>query len=146
MNEALLLGSVRQHELTDAANSWNARLQAEIIERNVIERAVILARGGPLTFELPTGHTQPVASSVKPHVESTTGEQFMTEAQIRQHERDNLVMVLEKAGWKIKGPNGAAELLGISPGTLTARIRKMGLKRTTVQKSQWTLGSNKNAR
>jgi transcriptional regulator with GAF, ATPase, and Fis domain len=55
----------------------------------------------------------------------------MTEAEIRQHELDNLMMVLEKAAWKIKGPNGAAELLGISPGTLTARIRKMGLKRAT---------------
>ena len=55
----------------------------------------------------------------------------MTEAEIRQHERDNLVMVLEKADWRIKGPNGAAELLGIQPGTLTAQIRKMGLKRAT---------------
>ena len=30
MNEALVLGSVRQHELTEAADSWNARLQEEI--------------------------------------------------------------------------------------------------------------------
>jgi transcriptional regulator with GAF, ATPase, and Fis domain len=102
--------------------------------RNVIERAVILARGGPLTFELPTGQTQSAASPVKSRVQSTAGEQFLTETEIRQHERDNLVLILEKAGWKIKGPNGAAELLGISPGTLTARIRKMGLKRTTAQK------------
>src|SRR5688572_22332823 len=33
MNEALVLGSLRQHELTEAASSLNARLQAEIIER-----------------------------------------------------------------------------------------------------------------
>jgi transcriptional regulator with GAF, ATPase, and Fis domain len=104
--------------------------------RNVIERAVILARGGPLTFELPTGHTQPVAPPVGPRVESTSGERFMTEAELRQHERDNLLMVLEKADWKIKGPNGAAELLGILPGTLTARITKMGLKRPMVPKHQ----------
>ena len=33
MNEALLLGSLRQHELTEAADSSNARLQVEIVER-----------------------------------------------------------------------------------------------------------------
>ena len=44
MNEALMLGSVRQHELTEAANSWNARLQAEIIERTQAEAALRAAR------------------------------------------------------------------------------------------------------
>ena len=34
-----------------------------------------------------------------------------------------------KTGWKIKGVNGAAELLGVKPTTLISRIEKMGLKR-----------------
>jgi PAS domain S-box-containing protein len=33
MNEALLLGSLRQHELAAAANETNIRLQAEIVQR-----------------------------------------------------------------------------------------------------------------
>ena len=33
MNEALLLGSVRQHELTEAAEKLNERLRADITER-----------------------------------------------------------------------------------------------------------------
>jgi hypothetical protein len=33
------------------------------------------------------------------------------------------------AGWKVKGVNGAAELLGVKPTTLFARIEKLGLKR-----------------
>jgi signal transduction histidine kinase len=37
MNEALMLGSVRQHELTEAAENLNARLQAEIDERKRAE-------------------------------------------------------------------------------------------------------------
>jgi signal transduction histidine kinase len=37
MNEALVLGSVRQHELTEAAENRNARLQAEINERKRAE-------------------------------------------------------------------------------------------------------------
>jgi PAS domain S-box-containing protein len=38
MNEALVLGSVRQHELTDAAEELNERLQAEIVERELVEK------------------------------------------------------------------------------------------------------------
>lgn len=37
MNEALVLGSVRQHELTEAAENLNAQLQAKIIERKRAE-------------------------------------------------------------------------------------------------------------
>jgi transcriptional regulator with GAF, ATPase, and Fis domain len=48
---------------------------------------------------------------------------------MRERERDNLLAVLEKSGWKIKGENGAAELLGIKPTTLISRIKKLGLKR-----------------
>jgi signal transduction histidine kinase len=44
MNEALMVGSVRQHELTEAANLGNARLQAEIIERTQAEAALRVAR------------------------------------------------------------------------------------------------------
>jgi len=37
MNEALVLGSLRQHELTEAAEKLNAQLQLEIIERKQAE-------------------------------------------------------------------------------------------------------------
>ncbi len=40
MNEALMLGSVRQHELTEAADLLNAQLQAEISERKQAEEAL----------------------------------------------------------------------------------------------------------
>jgi two-component sensor histidine kinase len=42
MNEALLLGSLRQHELTAAADSSNVQLQAEIGERKRSEREALL--------------------------------------------------------------------------------------------------------
>ena len=38
MNEALMLGSVRQHELTEAADSLNVQLQKEITERKRAEQ------------------------------------------------------------------------------------------------------------
>ena len=36
---------------------------------------------------------------------------------------------LVKSGWRIHGPGGAAELLGVKPTTLISRMKKMGLKR-----------------
>ena len=54
MNEALMLGSLRQHELTEAANSSNVRLQTEITERARLEREHAIAgeRIGVLLQEL----------------------------------------------------------------------------------------------
>lgn len=95
--------------------------------RNVILRAVIFARGGALEFDLPvTGAA--VASPGRQDSDRSEPE-FLTESEMRGRERENLFAVLQKAGWKIKGINGAAELLGVRPTTLVARIEKMGLKR-----------------
>jgi two-component system NtrC family sensor kinase len=43
MNQALLLGSVRQHELTEAAELLAAQLQAEIVARKKAEEALIVS-------------------------------------------------------------------------------------------------------
>jgi transcriptional regulator with GAF, ATPase, and Fis domain len=97
--------------------------------RNVIERAVILARGGALDFDLPvTGQPAPLA---RPSASTGSGAQpkFLTEAELQRRERDNLVQVLEAANWKISGPDGAAELLGVKPTTLLSRIEKWNLKK-----------------
>ncbi len=40
MNEALLISSVRQHELTEAAENFNEQLQAEITERKAANAAL----------------------------------------------------------------------------------------------------------
>src|SRR5208282_5530090 len=102
--------------------------------RNVVERAVILARGGALEFNLPiTGQAAPLARP-SPRSDFSAGglaqPRLLTEVEVQHFVRDNLVLASEAANWKIKGADGAAELLGISAGTLTTRIRKLGLKRT----------------
>ena len=97
--------------------------------RNVIERAVILARGGPLHFDLPMTDSAPVQPSSKPHPGAKPGLEFLTETEMLRRERDNTVAVLDKANWKIKGADGAAELLGVKPTTLLSRMKRMGLKR-----------------
>jgi len=97
--------------------------------RNVIQRAVILARGGPLNFDLPvTGSSAGLISPRSKTVIDAEGG-FLTEAETQRRDRENLISVLAKTGWKIKGPDGAAELLGVKPTTLLARMKKMGLQR-----------------
>ena len=97
--------------------------------RNVIERAVILARGGTLEFDLPASRDPAPMRSTKPRDEATAKPAFFTESEMQQRERENLLVILETAGWKIKGVDGAAELLGVKPTTLLSRMQKMGLKR-----------------
>jgi transcriptional regulator with GAF, ATPase, and Fis domain len=98
--------------------------------RNLIERAVILARGGALEFDLPAGRSNtPSTPPIRHADEANTDREFFTESEILERERENLLAVLKKSGWKIKGADGAAELLGVKPTTLLSRIKKMGLKR-----------------
>ena len=95
--------------------------------RNVIERAAIFAQGSALDFDLPQRGVD-LTSFVSQHPDNAEPE-YLTEAELRRRERENLFAILKKAAWKIRGVNGAAELLGVKPTTLIARIEKMGLKR-----------------
>jgi len=100
--------------------------------RNVIERAVILARGGALDFDLPVGMPPPPPARSTPTPDHTAEAEILTEAELERRERDNLLRALEKTHWKIKGQDGAAELLGVKPTTLLARMNKWGLKKPTT--------------
>ncbi|HZC34847.1 MAG TPA: sigma-54 dependent transcriptional regulator [Chthoniobacterales bacterium] len=95
--------------------------------RNVIERAAIVAWGGTLEFDLPLVGAG-LASFELNDCDAVEPE-YLTDAEMRRRERENLFAVLQRTGWKIKGVDGAAELLGVKPTTLISRIEKMGLKR-----------------
>ena len=97
--------------------------------RNVIERAVIFAQGGVLDFDVPAFGSSADLTSFAPRDGDQIEPEYLTEVEIRHRERQNLFAVLQKAGWKIKGAGGAAELLGVTPTTLFARMQKIGLKR-----------------
>jgi transcriptional regulator with GAF, ATPase, and Fis domain len=101
--------------------------------RNVVERAVILARGGALEFDLPIAGQAAPQARPNPRTDSSAGSvaqpKFLTEIEVQRFERDNLVLALEAANWKISGPDSAAELLGLKPTTLLSRMTKWGLKR-----------------
>ncbi|HEY5909522.1 MAG TPA: sigma 54-interacting transcriptional regulator [Verrucomicrobiae bacterium] len=101
--------------------------------RNVVERGVILARGGALEFDLPIVGQAATPARPSPQAASpaTSPAQptFLTEAEVERFERDNLLHALEAANWKISGPDSAAELLGLKPTTLLSRMTKWGLKK-----------------
>lgn len=101
--------------------------------RNVIERAVILARGGVLEFDVPlngpAAAAAPALSEAEPAAGGSAQARFLTEAEMERFERDNLLRALESANWKISGADSAAELLGVKPTTLLSRMAKWGLKR-----------------
>jgi len=94
--------------------------------QNVVERAVIRARTGPLRFDLST--TATAASTFEIEAATETREP-LTDQEMKQFERDNLRSVLELTGGKIYGPGGAAEYLGVHPATLSSRLKALEIER-----------------
>jgi len=93
--------------------------------QNVIERSVITSRhGGEISFQLPN-----VTTLLESASHSDVSVTLRTEEELREAERSNILATLNKTRWKIYGSGGAAELLGIKPGTLSARMKKLGLRR-----------------
>jgi formate hydrogenlyase transcriptional activator len=83
---------------------------------NVIERALILSPGPTLRLDEPF-----------PTTGAGTAEPFVERAD--QMEREHLLRVLERYGWKIDGAGHAAEALGLHPSTLRGRMQKLGIRR-----------------
>ena len=99
--------------------------------RNVIDRAVILARGGALRFNLPltgtpTRHSPRLARQAQVQEGSDATAKLLTEVEVRALERDNLLAALEATNWRIGGPDGAAELLGVKPTHPACAHEEMG--------------------
>jgi PAS domain S-box-containing protein len=96
--------------------------------QNVIERAVITARNGRLGLDaaLPLPSREEEVSSPRP---TEQGPVIHTDQDIREMERQNLILALEQCGGRISGSNGAAQLLGIPPSTFTSRMKALGVER-----------------
>lgn len=53
--------------------------------------------------------------------------QIMTYAELKNLERDNVMAALQTTHYRIYGPGGTAELLGLKPTTLASRIKVLGI-------------------
>ncbi len=96
--------------------------------QSVVERAVIVSRGGKLTFDLPSnaGRKREIGSPPPP---PSASQAVIPEQEWRNRERANVLAALRQANFKVSGKGGAAELLGISPGTLESRIKVLGINK-----------------
>jgi len=91
--------------------------------KNVIERAVILSRGKVLRLDLAMNDI--LNSAAVTETSAPEGVvRLMTEAELLALERKNTLLALERAQWRVSGPNGAAKLLGVKPTTLADRMKK----------------------
>ena len=86
--------------------------------RNVIERAMIISTGPGLKIEIPTAKPPGIVNGAT--ARSLT---------IKDTERDHILSVLEMTNWRVRGKNGAAEILAIHPSTLESRMTKLGISR-----------------
>jgi transcriptional regulator with GAF, ATPase, and Fis domain len=97
--------------------------------KNVIERAVILSQGKILRLDLAMPDVAESGTREPATDPPESGERVLTEIQVRELERSNLLKALTLTNWRVSGVNGAAHLLGIKPTTLTDRIKKHGIMR-----------------
>ncbi len=79
--------------------------------RNVIERAVIVSSGDVLQIQIPRLMEEDRQATIT----------------LEEAEHQHILGVLEKTAWRIKGPRGAAEILGLKPSSLYTIMGKLGI-------------------
>jgi transcriptional regulator with GAF, ATPase, and Fis domain len=85
---------------------------------NLLERALIMSPGATLQLDETLGDSPQSGNGRVP-----------ADASLEDVERAHIVDALVRCGWKIKGPNHAAERLGLNPSTLRSRMLKLGIQR-----------------
>ncbi len=92
--------------------------------QNIMERCVITSQDGKINLP------DLFPSSLKIETNTThMGEKVLTEREMVEIERQNIIRALKLTNWKISGENGAASLLQIPATTLSSRIAKLKIKR-----------------
>jgi PAS domain S-box-containing protein len=113
---------------TQAANLRSYDWPGNIRElKNVIERAVILSPGKVLRLDLSMPAFRPAGTIFVPDAKQS--DEVLTEKDMWELQKANLLRALQQANWKVSGKGGAAELLGVKPTTLADRIRSYKIKR-----------------
>jgi transcriptional regulator with GAF, ATPase, and Fis domain len=92
--------------------------------QNVIERAVILSKSGRLRLDIALAGL-PAGGPANTLAGGDAPDAILTDRELRERERANLMKALRRADGRIYGAGGAAELLGINPTTLASRLRAL---------------------
>jgi len=102
---------------------------------NLIERAVLLSPGKEL--RVPLSELKSAALAATTGVDSSASSTSFTSAAsltspistLEEAERQHILRALKQTQWRIAGPRGAANILGMKRTTLQARMRKLGIRR-----------------
>jgi len=95
--------------------------------QNLVERAVILSREGVLPNPF---HKSPAEIIPSAHHRFPASPSSIT---LEDSDRSLIVETLERAGWIVGGPRGAAAKLGLKRTTLLAKMRRLGIYRPIHQ-------------
>ena len=100
---------------------------------NVVERALVVSRGGLLDASalLPgvPAHPRSAAADAAAIAGAASDAGLGTDATLEAVERAHIRRVLDAVGWRIEGDGGAAERLGLHASTLRGRLRKLGIRK-----------------
>ncbi len=61
--------------------------------------------------------------------DGTAVKRVRTAKELEELERNNIIAALDASQWKVAGENGAAQLLGVKPTTLSSRMKALGIER-----------------
>jgi formate hydrogenlyase transcriptional activator len=97
---------------------------------NVIERALILSSTPILSID-------PDLLGIEDNASISAAQEAAIESALSAHpasdldsiQREHILKVLREVDWVIEGADGAAVRLGLKPGTLRHRMKKLGIKR-----------------
>lgn len=107
---------------------------------NVLERAVILSNGPVLEIDAevfgnvavsPTTDSGTIGLANQPGPPTSVPLESL-----ETNERRHILAALQRTGWVIDGPRGAAKILDLHPNTLRSRMKKLGISRATSLESQ----------
>jgi transcriptional regulator with GAF, ATPase, and Fis domain/AmiR/NasT family two-component response regulator len=99
---------------------------------NVVERAVIIHDGqSTLAWAQPLINRFAVPAATEKYSQPV---KTLQEVKQKQHdtEREYLISVLRAANGRIRGRNGASELLGLKPTTLESRMKKLNITKEDI--------------
>ncbi|HEX2674223.1 MAG TPA: sigma 54-interacting transcriptional regulator [Polyangiaceae bacterium] len=108
---------------------------------NVIERGVVLSSGPTLELDprmfgsapdhAPSSRPPLARPATPPAVPSSAAsdEPSPRPASLEEVERRHILKALERCRWVLEGPQGAAQLLNLTPSTTRSRMKRLGITR-----------------
>lgn len=95
--------------------------------RNVIERAVIISRSTVL--QLPEKLDKRTLVEPPDQQRPRLPQRANSPPSLEELQKRHILEVLDQTYWRVEGERGAAAILGINPGTLRSRMKKLGIRK-----------------